>query len=544
MTLVTRVSRAIGRVELRDDAVRRLAIAVLLALGVASIVVAAWSLAEGGIGWDSTNDTAAALQVRSVDSSSSLTDAYSRVPSIFKFYGLFLYQFADVLHLLTTGVTEPLAQDDPTTYLYQGAATLFLSVASVTALGIAITIAFRSLLAGSFVWSLTLATPLWLGMSHVDFKDMPVAAGITLVNAGLMLSICLQDRVKATLVGVLVAGAGGAITLGTRAGALVLLAVFAGGTALIVLAWSCVRRRPGSSVSVLITSGSVFACGFTLLWATNPFARINMLQWLRDSAEVALEYPWSAPIRVAGRDVLSVDLPWWYVPAWLVAQLPLLTLAAVVGGLAVLIVGLVRRRQRVDAATTIPLVPIALQAVIVPATVVLSGAVLYDGIRHLLFMIPGLIAIPAVALALLDRRTGEPGSRLKFVLPLGAVVIVAASLWASIRWAPYAYAFVNPAAGYDKKHRSWELDYWGVSGKEGLERLKDLGYSPVYVQPSWSVGVPYGATDGPIAGANPGLYVFLRRNRATDYGCTVIFTIERDGHELGEGARCPTAPKG
>jgi hypothetical protein len=79
---------------------------------------------------------------------------------------------------------------------------------------------------------------------------------------------------------------------------------------------------------------------------------------------------------------------------------------------------------------------------------------------------------------------------------------------------------------------------------EGLERLKDLGYAPVYVQPSCSVGVPYGAADGPIAGAKPGLYVFLRRSRATDYGCTVIFTIKRDGHELGEAARCPTAPKG
>jgi hypothetical protein len=66
----------------------------------------------------------------------------------------------------------------------------------------------------------------------------------------------------------------------------------------------------------------------------------------------------------------------------------------------------------------------------------------------------------------------------------------------------------------------------------------------VYIEPYSGVGVPYGGageypeSEG-LSGGNPAVYVFLRWSRAADFGCTVLFTIERDGHVLGEGARCP-----
>ena len=81
-------------------------------------------------------------------------------------------------------------------------------------------------------------------------------------------------------------------------------------------------------------------------------------------------------------------------------------------------------------------------------------------------------------------------------IPFAAVVVVAASLLASISWAPYAYAYLNPVAGANKNSLSWELDYWGVSGKEGVERLRKLGYTPVSVTPTDGVGIPWGATPG------------------------------------------------
>ena len=140
--------------------------------------------------------------------------------------------------------------------------------------------------------------------------------------------------------------------------------------------------------------------------------------------------------------------------------------------------------------------PITLQAILLPLAIIVSGAVLYDGIRHLLFVLPALLAIPAVALAVLEQQS--TGRRLlRTAIPFAAVVVVAASLLASISWAPYAYAYLNPVAGKNKSSLSWELDYWGVSGKEGVERLRKLGYTPVSVTPAAGVGDPLGSDPRP-----------------------------------------------
>jgi hypothetical protein len=543
-----RSRRRLATVDPRSSVARRLGVGVLVVLGIVSIVVAAWSVDRGGIGWDSRSDARAAAAVRSVDSSWPLARAYQAVPAANEFYGVFLYQFADLLRRTDPGSARSLDADQSSTYVYLGAATLVLSVLSLTALAVAIAVAFRSVLAGVFAWSLTLATPLWLGMSHVDFKDSPVASGMTLVTAGLVLSLVLRPRLRATVVCVLIAGSGGAVMLATRPASVVLLLGLVGGTLGAVLLSRIVLRRQIPVRPAAATSGSTLLAALAFTWATNPIARISMLQWLRDSINLASAYPWNGIMRVAGHDVYSRNLPWWYVPAWLCAQLPLLTLAAVLGGTVFVIVHVARRGSLIGTAATIPIVPIALQAIVVPVGIVGSGAVLYDGIRHLLFLVPALIAIPAVGLALLDSGARPRARRL---LPLGAVVIVAASLFASIRWAPYSYAFINPVAG----RTTWDLDYWGVSAHEGVSRLHDLGLSSAYVEPFADVGIPYGAIDSPVGPfgtfLNPivpsdhtGVYVFLRSADAADYGCIVVFTIKRDGHVLGEGARCPAAAPG
>ena len=101
-----------------------------------------------------------------------------------------------------SGSTARLQPDDPDTYLYQGIANLIVAVVAVTVLAAALAIALRSALAGAFAWSLILATPLWLGTSHVNFKDVPVAAGLSLVTAGLLLSSSVRSRGRATAAGI------------------------------------------------------------------------------------------------------------------------------------------------------------------------------------------------------------------------------------------------------------------------------------------------------------------------------------------------------
>jgi hypothetical protein len=524
----------------RSWTLRNHLIATLIVLGVGAIMIACWSLATGGIGWDAHTDTGAALQVRAIPSSDSLTQAYNAVYLDSEFFGVFIQQFADLLHTTFTGSTQHLQPDDSATYLYQGGITLALAVLSVTALAIAVGLVFRSVLAAAFAWSLTLATPLWLGMSHLDFKDVPVAAGLNLITAGLVFSILIERPWRATLLGVTLAGSGATVGLATRPGTFLLLAAFLATTCGAFGAWAWARGRPRAVLPAAIASLAALPIALAFVWATNPIARIDLVQWLHDASRNSIAHPWYGPIRVAGRDVHSGHLPWWYVPAWLGAQLPLLTIAILVVGLIVLGAVVLGRRGARGGDRMIALVPLALQGIVVPAAILLSGAVIYDGIRHLLFMLPALIALTAGAFTLLDR--GAPrGSRWRTALPLLAVLTVAASLFDSARWAPYAYAYINPIAGHNTHGQSWELDYWGASAREGIARLHQAGVRSVSVQPAQQVGLPFGGV--PYTGTfgpDSGIYVFSRWDfTAATFGCKVLFTIKRDGHVLGEGAQCP-----
>jgi putative ubiquitin-RnfH superfamily antitoxin RatB of RatAB toxin-antitoxin module len=98
VTAVAGAFRSVARVDSRAEAVRRVAVAALLTFGLVAIAVSAWSLDDGGIGWDSRGDTHAALIVRSIDSSSTLEEAYDAVPATNEFYGVLPQQLGDVLH--------------------------------------------------------------------------------------------------------------------------------------------------------------------------------------------------------------------------------------------------------------------------------------------------------------------------------------------------------------------------------------------------------------------------------------------------------------
>jgi hypothetical protein len=511
-----------------------------VALGVGSIVIAAWSLATGGVGWDAPTDTTTALQVRAIPSSDSLSQAYSAIYLNSEFYGVFIQQLGDLFHTLFSGSTQHLQPNDWDTYLYEGGVTLVLSVLSVTALSIAVGLVFRSALAGAFAWALTLSTPLWLGMSHLDFKDIPVAAGLNLITAGLIFGIVIRRPRNAILAGVPLVAVGAGVALATRPGSCLLLAGFLIFSCASFAVWAWASGRPRAALPPAIASVAAVVAAPALVWATNPIARIDLIRWLHDASSNSLAYPWYGPIRVAGGDMQSGHLRWWYVPAWLGAQLPLLTIAALVVGLAALVAGVARRHGTAGGERTIALVPLVLQGVVVPVGILLSGAIIYDGIRHLLFALPALIGLAAGGLSLLDRRLAR-GTRWRLALPILAVATVGASLFDSARWAPYAYAYINPIAGHNTHSQSWELDYWGTSAREGIARLRKAGFTSVSVQPAQTVGVPFGADSYTgVFGDGAAIYVFSRWGfNAASFGCTPVFTIRRDGHELGEGAQCP-----
>ena len=173
-----------------------------------------------------------------------------------------------------------------------GRGDLILSVASVTALAVALAIAFRSVLAGAFAWSLTLATPLWLGMSHVDFKDMPVAAGLTLVTAGLILSLRDEPHPQGGARRRTPRRVGGAIVLATRAGSLPLLVALER-TAASSLGWGIGRGRGSALCRSSSPAGSAPALRSRLHMGPPTRSRASTCCNGSRTGSLARSYPWT-----------------------------------------------------------------------------------------------------------------------------------------------------------------------------------------------------------------------------------------------------------
>lgn len=254
-------------------------------------------------------------------------------------------------------------------------------------------------------------------------------------------------------------------------------------------------------------------------------------------------------MRTAGIDVSSDAIPWWYAPVWLLAQLPIVVSAAALGGAVLMVAGVLGQRWGMDRASAVSIAPFVMQGLGLLVAVIVTSTQLYDGIRHLIFLLPAIIALAAVPVAVLDTH-----QRVTLAGVL-ALVVVAVSLFASVRWAPYAYAHVNPIAGHDREQRDWDLDYWGVSAREGVEQLRGLGIADIVVVPHGEPGRPFGGQNLQDPGSGiedplvftpePGVpfgYFWFERFEwpLHDYDCTPLFMIERDGHKLGQGGTCVT----
>ena len=493
---------------------------------LAGVVLAFLTAMNAGAGWDTTYEIELAAGVLH-SLPAGLLPAYEATPYLFEFYGTLNYAIVEALG----GVFSPGFALDPldtTVYLWLGAWNILIGVAGVAGLAYAVGRALSSAVTGWFLAALTMTTPLWVGHLSMNFKDVPTAVGLSLVSAGLILAWVRNPRRYEIAVSIALIALGTAQLIGSRASGTVLIGV------LVIGAWvlSLFRRR------VVAASFTGALIGLALVWLQSPFARRGMVRWLADAATTSNINPSS--LRFAGSDISSGDLPLAYVPGWFLAQLPLLTIVLLVVGVVVVILGLAGRAGAPGRQQLYPLTPVLIQGVLLPGMIAVSGVIIYDAARHVLFALPAFLVIAVLPLHWI-LANATLARWLRITVLAVSVAAVGAGLMAGVRWYPYEYAFINPVAGWNHDQRDWELDYWGLSAREGIDRLRDLGVDQVGMLPSDDPGAPYGGVNLADLAGSPvpyGAFVYLRYDAALPDGCDQAFTIVRDGHTLGVGGIC------
>jgi len=226
------------------------------------------------------------------------------------------------------------------------------------------------------------------------------------------------------------------------------------------------------------------------LW---PRMLVEPIEGLRDTFARTSQYPWPAQVFFRGEFIPATELPRTYLPVFFAVTTPL----AVTFGLALALVlgararALGRERWALAVALLLPLL-------FPPLYATFSGAVLYDGVRHFLFLVPPATALAACGwsgtLAWLARtRAGLAAGVALFVLALAEPLV-----W-TVRQLPLCYTYFHPlAGGLAGASRRYDTDYWALSLREAAEwlvahRRELAGDQPlrVVVSSSWHLYVPW-----------------------------------------------------
>lgn len=510
-------------------------------IGLTGLLLSYLTARFSGIGWDTAYETDAYPEFKLVPDNIWLYDAYDLVPGLLEYYGFILHQFSEIF-LNTFSISNVYSSSNLEIFQWQTLTNILFALFASVAVSIAIFSVTKSSIFASTFFVILNTNPVWLGLLHVNFKDTPIASGLTLVSAGLILSLKTLVKHYERFFSIFFIALGAIIAVGTRAGSSILILVLSVGSIICYLFFHYLtyKKIPNLKFSLisLVLAGVVT---ILFLLASNPLARNNLIRWLAHSVMSSSKFPHSVGNRTFGRDYLSTDLPWFYIPIWTFAKMPFFYTLVLIFGLVVLVKVL---RNSLLIKETLLFIPILFQALIIPLLIIISNSVLYDSIRHVSFIIPALIFIVSLIFYYTFKLVIN-NQVLQKITFLTLFLLIFINSYHFFAWRPYSYAFINPISNINKIDNYWDLDYWGVSAREGINILKnEYQVSEVLVTPSNDMGKPFGgssySSEAKIKDETVGVYFFIRFNHefSWDRNCKKQFEIKRAGLKIGEGGVC------
>lgn len=169
------------------------------------------------------------------------------------------------------------------------------------------------------------------------------------------------------------------------------------------------------------------------------------------------DYPWDDPILFEGKFQFPKELPWYYLPKWILISSPLfILLSASVGSVAWF-----WGHQRSPSEKLLPLLWLVLPI----AVIIGKEATVYDGWRHVFFVYPAIVVL-AICGAQFLFESIPSNKYVKWV----AVVLVAFPITWIVRNHPNQQVYFNPVYR-TKAWANYEMDYWGLGYYQAYQWL-------------------------------------------------------------------------
>jgi hypothetical protein len=429
-----------------------------IVLLVVVLAAAQFTFRDYGISWDERQQSEYGRRALRYYTSGGLDDSHAQ------FVDNYLYgAFYSALEAVAVRVLRPWLDEIEAVHLFS-AIFGWTGLIAAAALAGLLTRARAAFLAVLFLATM----PTWHGHLFNNTKDIPFAVmhAWSLVAIAIWLRPWPQLAWSRALAAGLVIGA----TMGIRVGGILLLGYVALALAALV-ALDLAHRRGLRGVGLAVRHGALVAtAAYLTMLAAWPWAAESPLAHPLEGLRRTSDFHHLDEVLYRGALYLTTDLPWDYVPGWLLIQIPEIALAALLTGIVAIVVLMHRRvadgETSAALATALPLV-----AMIAPVVLfIVRRPVVYDAARHFLFVLPPLAVVAALGVDAVWQRVGR---RRRYAL--GALVISGCA-WTVASMAtmhPYEYVYFNALVGGVRgAERRYDLDYWSQSLREATLKLR------------------------------------------------------------------------
>jgi hypothetical protein len=203
-----------------------------------------------------------------------------------------------------------------------------------------------------------------------------------------------------------------------------------------------------------------------------PYGLVAPFSHPLEALKVMSKFPVTISILFDGQKIQSTEVPWNYIPQWLLISTPLFGLLGLVASVA--LIPYFRQKKML-----LMLGFIYFTLVFPLAYVIYKKSVLYDTMRHFFFVYPSIIILSGLVFSYFMSSLPKPG---KFAVAGLAVLLIALPARFMFANHPNQYVYFNELQGGIKgAYGKYETDYYMNSVKQCAEWLKknrDLKKAP------------------------------------------------------------------
>jgi hypothetical protein len=400
--------------------------------------------------------------------------------SQFSFYDVYLY---GPWFQILVALGQSLRIADPFTVRH--ALTFVVGLAGVAAL-----LPIGRLAVGRWAGFAAIALCLTTGnlYGHLFFtpNDLPFLSAMTWATLGI---VAMSSRTVPTWRAAIATGFAVGLAIATRFGGLLADAYLVGAMALcaIDVVLSPHPSRRAALFAIAVRTGAALVIGWCVAWVLWPWLQIgNPIIQFKAAYDYFIRSYVQFSFEAWGQTLFSGNLPWHYIPGQLLARLPegfvVLLASAVLFGIAPIVnlLGALRRDIREEGiagaaraavlsiARARALLVVVVAALGPPVFVVTRGSVVFDGVRHVLFILPPLAILAAWALRKMVPFFARWPRLAASIVGLHLAVTVGIMAYLH----PLEYVAMNGfAGGTAGAYGRFELDYWNAAATEAARRL-------------------------------------------------------------------------